>query len=175
MLVSQEEFTSPWRSVSQQSDEIEPSLRYALGKWIYYTHSGLWTGKIYWFHSECCDNGYSWGLHQKQFDLFHSYCLTWIPVKKHHPLVDDSHFPLLISGLFTRASAFYIQLHYRTYFLGCHLTHNMIRLILTFSPFLNFLIAPPPQSPSPNFPGFRNLLVHLNDYQYSIFTLYLQK
>lgn len=31
MLVSQEEFTSPRRSVSQQSDEIEPSLRYALG------------------------------------------------------------------------------------------------------------------------------------------------
>lgn len=31
-----------------------------------------------------------------------------------------------------------------------HLTHNMIRLILTFSPFLNFLlVSPPPQSKFP--------------------------
>lgn len=113
----------------------ESFLRHALARGIYYTHSGLWTGKIFWFHLECCDYGYSWGFPQKQF---HSYSLTWIPAKKCHPLVDDSHFSLLISGLFTRASAFYFQLHYRTYFLGYHLTHNMIRLILTFSPFLNF-------------------------------------
>lgn len=31
----------------------------------------------------------------KQFDLLHSHSLTWIPTKKCHHSVDDSHFPSL--------------------------------------------------------------------------------